>query len=126
MRFLVDANLSPVVSAQLANAGHDSLHVADLELLGASDDTLLATAADTDRVIVSADADFAALLALGQLSQPSLVLLRSADHLTPARQGDLILASLAAVGDELERGAIVTLARGRVRVRALPIVPEPR
>ncbi|MBW3668484.1 MAG: hypothetical protein KY443_04650 [Actinobacteria bacterium] len=74
-------------------------------------------------MIVSADADFAALLALGHLSKPSFILLRSADHLTSSQQADLLLANLSPVSDDLEGGAIVTFARGRLRVRRLPIEP---
>lgn len=123
MRFVVDANLSPVVAAGLRGGGHDAVHAVDVGLLTASDEAILAAAAEDDRVIVSADADFAALLALGHLSKPSFVLLRSADHLTSREQADLLLANLSAVADDLEGGAIVTFARGRLRVRRLPIEP---
>ena len=123
MRFVVDANLSPVVAERLGERGHEAVHVVEIGLLTASDEVILAAAAEDDRVIVSADADFTALLALGHLSKPSFILLRSADHLTPAQQAELLLANLSAVADDLERGAIVTTARGRLRVRQLPIEP---
>jgi len=35
----------------------------------------------------------------------------------------LLKANLPAVADDLEAGAIVTIARGRMRIRSLPIVP---
>jgi predicted nuclease of predicted toxin-antitoxin system len=123
VRFVVDANLSPVVAERLRQGGHDAVHVGDIGLLTASDEVILAAAAEDDRVIVSADADFAALLALGHLSKPSFLLLRSADHLTPTQQAGLLLVNLPAVADDLEHGAIVTTARGRLRVRRLPIEP---
>ena len=123
VRFVIDANLSPVVAEGLRAGGHDAVHVADIGLLTASDEVILAAAAEDNRVIVSADADFAALLALGHLAKPSFVLLRSADHLTSSEQAGLLLANLAAVSDDLEGGAIVTFARGRLRVRRLPIEP---
>lgn len=62
MRFLVDANLSPVVAAALRDAGHDSVHVIDLGLFTADDDRILDEAAHDDRVILTADADFGATL----------------------------------------------------------------
>jgi len=34
----------------------------------------------------------------------------------------LLVANLPAVADELGTGAIVTIARGRVRIRSLPIL----
>jgi predicted nuclease of predicted toxin-antitoxin system len=122
VRYLIDANLSPVVAERLRQAGHDAVHVGELGLLTAPDDEILSRAARDERVIVSADADFGTLLALGGLSKPSFVLLRSADHLSPDQQA-LLIGNLQRVGDELVRGAIVTLSRGRVRVRQLPIEP---
>lgn len=76
------------------------------------------------RVVLSADSDFGALLAVGHLSKPSFVLLRSADHLAPHQQADLVLAHLPQVGEDLAVGAIVTIAHLRVRLRSLPITDE--
>jgi predicted nuclease of predicted toxin-antitoxin system len=71
--------------------------------------------------MISADADFATLLAVGGRSEPSLILLRSADRLTPDQQADLILANLNTVVADLGSGAVVTIGRGHLRVRALPM-----
>ena len=71
MRFLVDANLSPRVAARLRLEGHDVEHVGDAGLLTAEDGPILAHAASTDRVILSADSDFATLLAVTGRSEPS-------------------------------------------------------
>lgn len=121
MRFLVDANLSPVVAARLRDGGHDAIHVSDLGLLTASDQEILNRAEDDGRVVLSADSDFGTLLAVGHLSRPSFVLLRSTDHLAPREQADLVLGHLPQVGEDLAAGAIVTIARSRVRLRSLPI-----
>ena len=95
MRFLVDANLSPKIAVALSKAGLESVHVSDAGLLTAPDRTILEYAAANDLVIVSADSDF----------------------------GELLAANPPAVADDLEAGAVVTIARGRMRVRPLPIVP---
>jgi predicted nuclease of predicted toxin-antitoxin system len=123
LRFLVDANLSPRVAAQLCAAGHDATHVGDEGLLTADDQTILRYASRSRRTVVSADADFATLLAVGGRSEPSLVLLRSADRLPPERQASLLLANLEAVAADLELGAVVTIGRGHMRVRMLPMRP---
>lgn len=125
MRLLLDANLSPEVARRLREAGHDTVHVADVGLLRALDPEILRAAADQDRVLITADADFGALLALGSLATPSVVLLRSADHMRPGEQADLIAANLPAITDALGEGAIASLSRERLRVRALPIAVEP-
>jgi predicted nuclease of predicted toxin-antitoxin system len=123
MRFLVDANLSPRVAAGLTSAGFDSVHVTQVGLLTASDQDILDYAAENGLVIVSADTDFGELLALSRGAiRPSAVLLRSADRLTPDQQAALLAANLPAAADELETGALVTIARGRVRIRSLPIL----
>lgn len=65
-------------------------------------------AAEADRILVTADSDFAAMLALGGARSPSVVLLRSADHMRPPEQAALLAATLPVVGEDLERGAIVS------------------
>ena len=126
MRLLFDANLSPTVARHLNSAGHDAIHVRDLGLLAAPDPKIMAAAAEEDRVLVTADSDFAAMLALGAHRAPSVVLLRSADHMRPHEQADLLADNLKLVSDELGRGAIVSLTRRHLRVRELPIGREPR
>ncbi|HUY06397.1 MAG TPA: DUF5615 family PIN-like protein [Acidimicrobiales bacterium] len=121
MRFLIDANLSPRVARLLNDIGHSATHVADIGLLSADDLTILEYAATNDRIIISADADFGALLALGERTKPSFVFLRSSDHLAPDAQVELVLSNLENIAVELERGAIVTFAHGRLRVRSLPV-----
>lgn len=121
MKLLLDANLSPEVARRLKASGHDAVHVADLGLLSAPDPEIMRAAVDEDRILITADSDFAAMLALGAARAPSVVLLRSADHMRPPEQADLLVANLATAADELESGAIVSLTRRNLRVRELPI-----
>ena len=124
MKLLLDANLSPRVARLLKEAGHDAIHVADIGLLTATDPAILRAAAKEERILLTADSDFGALLALGSLASPSVLLLRSADHLRPSEQAELIAANLPQIAEDLERGAIVSLTRDRLRVRELPIAAE--
>jgi predicted nuclease of predicted toxin-antitoxin system len=121
VKLLLDANLSPDVGRRLKEAGHDAIHVRDIGLLSAPDPEILQAAANEERVLLTADADFGALLALGSLASPSVLLLRSADHLRPVEQAELISANLPSMAEDLERGAIASLTRDRLRVRALPV-----
>lgn len=124
MRLLVDANLSPKVAVALGKSGFESVHVGDVGLLTASDRSILDYATANALVIVSADTDFGELLAASRgATRPSVVLLRSADRLTSDEQAALLAANLPAIADDLESGAVVTIARGRMRIRSLPIVP---
>ncbi|HET9185892.1 MAG TPA: DUF5615 family PIN-like protein, partial [Solirubrobacterales bacterium] len=63
MKLLLDANLSPEVGRRLKEAGHDAIHVRDIGLLSAPDPEILQAAADAERILLTADADFGALLA---------------------------------------------------------------
>ena len=120
MKFLVDNALSPAVSAGLRAAGHDSVHVRDYGLQAAEDATIFARAGSEARAIISADTDFAALLAAAQASGPSLVIFRHGLPHRPEAQLRLLLANLPAIESLLARGAVVSLEATRVRVRMLP------
>ncbi|GAB3614247.1 DUF5615 family PIN-like protein [Humibacter ginsengisoli] len=121
MKFLVDANLSPVVATALTEAGYESSHVRELGLVTASDSEITASAVKANAVVISADSDFATLLALSGEVAPSLVLLRSADHLPPLSQAAILIANLPSVLTELTDGAVVSIVHGHVRVRRLPL-----
>lgn len=121
MRFLVDANLSPRLASLLGSEGHDALAIRDIGLSEASDNEIVDFAANDDRIVVSHDTDFGALLAFRGRTRPSFILFRSSDAITPDEQAALIISNLGSFADELEGGAIVVFARGRLRVRRLPV-----
>ena len=121
MRFLVDNALSPVLAALLSRAGHDALHVRTLEMQRAEDIVIFEKAAAEDRVVVSADTDFGALLAARKAQKPSVIQFRGPGSRKPDALTLTILSNLSQVADALERGSIVTFEPSRVRVRALPI-----
>jgi predicted nuclease of predicted toxin-antitoxin system len=77
VRFLLDENLSPLVSGLLIAASHDSVHVRDLGMSGAVDRVVLERANQEGRVVISADTDFGQLLAESGASGPSVVIFRS-------------------------------------------------
>lgn len=123
MRFLVDESLSKRVAELLAEAGHDAVHVGDLDLLGATDDRIMEAASRSGRVVISADTDFGELLALNQRAGPSVVVLRRAPH-RPPEQAELLLRALPALEHDLAEGAVVSLRPTTARVRRLPIPPS--
>jgi predicted nuclease of predicted toxin-antitoxin system len=125
MRFLVDANLSPRLCDILTAAGHDAVHVLHLDLLNADDPTILARAKADERIVITADSDFATMLALTGADSPSVVQLRRVNELPTAAVADLLVANLPAVTEHLAQGAIVSLSPSRLAVRDLPIRQVP-
>ena len=122
MRFLIDNALSPIIARALRDTGHDAIHVRDIHMEAENDRIVLARAGEEERILISADTDFATLLAKWHQPKPSVILFRGGMDRRPERQVDLLLANLPAIRKPLEEGAIVVFDKSRIRVRSLPIV----
>ena len=86
----------------------------------ANDVEIFALAASEDRTLISADTDFASILALRKEIKPSLILLRRGPK-KPLAQLQLLLANLPAIEEFALRGSIIVIEEHRIRVRQLPI-----
>ena len=120
MKFLVDMPLSPSVAHWLRERGHDAIHAYEVGLGSASDEEIVEPAGREGRVVVTADLDYARLLALARVAHPGLVLLRGGNF----RESEMLsmVERVLEVVPELELPrSIVVVDRQRVRRRVLPV-----
>lgn len=112
--------LSPGLAIWLRQDGHDAIHAGEIGLHRAPDTQILEIAKQEMRTILTADLDFPRLLALAQLSEPSLVLFRNGDW-----SEDEVVRRMKDVLDALPEcelmSSIVVVDRHSIRRRRLPI-----
>ncbi len=101
MRFLVDAQLPPVLARRLESLGHRAEHVVDQGMTSASDTTIWEYAASVGAIIVTKDEDFAVRRLL--IDGPSIVWLRLGNSRRVALLAR-VEAELPAIVAALERG----------------------
>lgn len=112
MKFLIDRCAGRLLAAHLQRAGHDVLKAGDLGP-DPGDENLLAKAHAEARILITIDTDFGALLFLKKVPHSGLIRLPD----VPAQQRieliDLVLQRHTAA---LERGCVVTIRGGRIRI----------
>ena len=89
----------------------------------ASDEAIFERADAENRILISADTDFATLLAARKAGSPSLVLFRHGSQHRPGDQMALLNANLPRFEQDLDAGSVVVIEPGRIRVRSLPLIP---
>lgn len=120
MRLLLDQCLPRSTVRHLAAVGIAAEHAGDLGLARASDASILDFARQRGDAIVTLDADFHALLAISHAAAPSVVRIRI-EGLDGEQLASLVAQVVAAVGVEIEAGALVSVTARRIRVRMLPV-----
>lgn len=120
IRFLANMNISPETVKSLRGEGWDIIRVSDLLPANASDQKVLELARKEDRVIVTQDLDFSALLALGGYGKPSLISLRLTRS-DPGTVSKKLSEIVPGKEKELRQGCAITIDDRYVRIRRLPI-----
>jgi predicted nuclease of predicted toxin-antitoxin system len=120
LKFLIDNALPPRLADLLLAAGYDAVHVRAYRMHAASDEEVLAKAFEEDRIVVSADSDFGAILAAQAANRPSFILFRNPNLLRAHDYLNILLPALPALGPELMSGCVAVFRYSRLRVRKLP------
>lgn len=121
MKLLLDNNVSPRLADTLSAHGWDVVHVRSLGLAAATDESVLQTARAEERILISADTDFGALLAHSHASAPSVVLVRRVAGRRVEALAALLIANLPGVENELQAGSVVALTENTIRIHHLPL-----
>lgn len=120
MKLLVDMNPSPRWVSVLADAGIEAAHWSTLGANNAPDAGIMAYAKANDRVVLTHDLDFSAILAATRGEKPSVVQIR-ADDVSPDAIGKQVIVALKQMAPELEAGGLLTVDPNRARLRVLPL-----
>jgi predicted nuclease of predicted toxin-antitoxin system len=121
MKLLLDQNLSADAAVILRSRGMDAIHAREVGLETAEDNAILKWCRTEDRIVITLDADFHALLALAGARTPSVVRIRI-EGLRDEALAALIQRVIALAEADLQRGSVVTVTETSIRVRKLPLV----
>jgi predicted nuclease of predicted toxin-antitoxin system len=121
MNLLLDQGLPRGAVSILRQAGHDTVHAGDIGLATAEDTQILSRAVAEQRVVITLDADFHALLALSGADKPSVIRIRI-EGLKAAALAKMIADVIDQCGVELQRGAMISVTEFRIRIRNLPLI----
>jgi len=116
-RFLVDEDLPRSLARLLRTESLDAEDVRDVGLRGKTDSEVLQYAVSHDRVVITADLDFANLLAVPLGSHHGILVARLPNEVPVARLNAVILDAIKALSDDEVRGSLVIVEPGRIRLR---------
>jgi predicted nuclease of predicted toxin-antitoxin system len=120
MKFLADMGISPRTALHLQQNGHDAVHLHDEGLDRLEDSKILEKSRAEARILLAHDLDFGELLAASGRRTPSVVIFRLR-NMRPENVNRYLDRVISDHADALDRGAVVTVTEGRIRVRLLPI-----
>ena len=115
-------NLSPTWVEYLRAAGIDAQHWSSLGESRAPDRIIMAYAREHGFVVFTHDLDFGNILAVTHALGPSVIQVRTQDPV-PEIVGETVLSAIREHRALLDRGALITVERDKLRARILPIVP---
>ena len=114
--FLVDENTSRTLVSVLRATGYQAEHMYDISLQGHPDEDVFAYAQAHKQTIVTVDLDFSNIL---QYPPPhdGIIVVRIPENVPVAERIQEILNTLAMLSEEDCTNALITIGKGRFRLR---------
>jgi predicted nuclease of predicted toxin-antitoxin system len=113
MRFILDSCISRFAVQDLRAGGFDVIWIPESGE-DPGDEAIIRQAFEEDLILVTADKDFGELVFV--FNEPHPTIIRLVD-IRPKEQGDILLRLVSSHKDDLERKALITVDRTRIRVR---------
>jgi predicted nuclease of predicted toxin-antitoxin system len=120
MRLLLDQGLPRSSAEILRNKGWDIQHTGEIGMSRATDRQILEYARDEQRIVITLDSDFHAILAVENLDSPSVVRIRQ-EGLRGPELAELVEKIWLRIGQQLENGAMATITEKAMRIRKIPL-----
>ncbi len=120
MRLLLDQGLPRSSTEILRNKGWDIHHTGEIGMSRATDRQILEYARDEQRIVITLDSDFHAILAVENLDSPSVVRIRQ-EGLRGPELAELVEKIWSRIGQQLENGAMATITEKVIRIRKIPL-----
>ncbi|TET15064.1 MAG: hypothetical protein E3J77_03020 [Actinobacteria bacterium] len=120
MKFIADIHISPQTVKSLTNKGYKIKRVTEFLKPNAKDEEILDLALREGSAIITQDLDFSALLAKRGVNKPSVITLR-VNMTKPANITEILERVLPQIESEINKGSIIIVEEGRIRIRKLPI-----
>jgi predicted nuclease of predicted toxin-antitoxin system len=120
MRFLADMGISVSTVNWLRSRGHDAIHAREIGMQRSSDVEIIKKTQSENRIVVTCDLDFGALMASSQEYFPSFIIFRLQNE-RPSNINQRLESVLTDSLKDLKKGAVITVEESRYRVRHLPI-----
>jgi predicted nuclease of predicted toxin-antitoxin system len=105
VRFLVDAQLPPVLARQLVRSGHEATHLAEIDMLTARDSDIWEYATTIGAVLITKDEDFVTMRALNARG-PAIIWVRTG-NMTNRQLLARFAVALTTLVSALQRGEAV-------------------
>ncbi len=121
MKFLGNMGISPLTIAFLRAQGYQAAHLHEEGLDRMPDPEILAKALAEGSILLTSDLDFGELVVASRAQLPSVIIFRLRPPMRAEKVNRYLMHVLNEHADALQRGAVISVTEGQIRVRRLPL-----